>query len=100
MSTEKKQGTAKPLATTAAKPAKKSAGKESKTKSKTAKIAFYIQYEGKEINYDDMVKQVKEVWVSQGNKISHIKTLDIYAKPEEMMIYYVINEEFSGSIPM
>lgn len=100
MSTEKKQGVAKPLATTAAKPAKKSADKESKTKSKTAKIAFYIQYEGKEMNYDDIVKQIKEIWVSQGNKISHIKNLDIYAKPEERKIYYVINGEFSDSISM
>lgn len=118
MSTARKTGEPKPLATTAAKPAKnvmkkpvekveekqkgkkKSGSKTTGKSSKAVKPAIFVQYLGQEINYEEVVGKVKAAWSLQGNKISQINTLDIYVKPEELSIYYVINSEITGKISM
>lgn len=77
-------------ATRAAKaPAKKTAMKET----------VYLQYLGKEINKDDVMKQVKEIWTKQmKQKVGDMKSVSLYLKPEENMVYYVINDEVTGNI--
>jgi len=77
-------------ATKAAKaPAKKTAMKET----------VYLQYLGKEINKDDVMKQVKEIWTKQmKQKVGDMKSVSLYLKPEENMVYYVINDEVTGNI--
>lgn len=116
MSAVKKTRSTKPLATTAAKPAakdtKKPASKGShketiKEPKKNTKVdnkkghqEIYIQYAGKQLGYGEVVRQVKDEWQTAGNKINQIKNLEIYIKPEDKMIYYVINGEVNGSIPM
>ena len=45
----------------------------------------------------------KKVWVDAGNKnrkVKDLKTMDLYLKPEENAVYYVFNEEESGSFPL
>lgn len=64
------------------------------------KTTFSIQFSGREITEKDIIAKVKELWVASGNKIKDIQTLNIYCKPEEHMYYYVINDSFSGSVPM
>lgn len=124
MSAVKKVGTPKPLPTTVAKPAVKEVKKENskrvpketsmdiskvisngdkeekKSTVKTVKPAIYIQYADKQLGYDEIVKQVKDAWVFEGNKINQIKSLDIYVKPEDNAVYYVINGDVNGSILM
>ncbi len=75
-----------------------------KTVSKTVaakpiKEEVYLQYFGKEVSKDDLMKQVKAIWTKQmKHKVSEMKTVTLYLKPEENKVYYVINGEESGSL--
>ncbi len=78
--------------------AKKAVAKAAK---KPLKEEVYLQYAGKEINKENVVKNVKEIWTKDlGNKIGDISTLTLYLKPEENKAYYVINGETSGSVDL
>lgn len=68
---------------------------------KPLKETVYLQYMGKEIDKDIVVKKVKEVWTKEmKNKVGDIHTLTLYLKPEENKAYYVINGEVSGSVEL
>ncbi|MCC8137416.1 MAG: DUF6465 family protein [Clostridiales bacterium] len=78
--------------------AKKAVAKAAK---KPLKEEVYLQYAGKEINKEDLVKRVKEIWTKDlKNKVGDIATITIYLKPEENKAYYVINGDVSGSIDL
>lgn len=62
------------------------------------KQTLFIQYNGREIEEKEIVTSIKQSWTDSGNKIRDIKTLDIYLKPEENAVYYVINETESGKV--
>lgn len=73
--------------------------KPAAAKKAAVKETIYLQYLGKEINKDDIVKQVKEVWTKQmKNKVGDLKSVDLYLKPEENAVYYVINGDVTGSL--
>lgn len=77
-------------------PAKKTAAAK-----RTIKEQVYLQYLGKEINKDDLVKQVKEIWTKQlKNKAGDLASIDLYLKPEDNTVYYVINGDVTGSIAL
>lgn len=80
----------------AAKPAAKAPAKKA-----AVKETIYLQYLGKEIDKEDLMKQVKEIWTKeQKRKVSDMKSVSLYLKPEENAAYYVINEEVSGKIDL
>ena len=64
------------------------------------KTNTYVEYAGKQVEEKAVVTSVKQVWVEAGNKVKDIKTMDLYIKPEESAVYYVINETFTGSVEM
>lgn len=83
---------------------KKKAAKVSKTKASAKKketvkkeisskinVSTYIQYLGKEIEQNQLVEKVKANWMDQGNDAKAIKNLELYVKPEEGAVYYVVN---------
>lgn len=81
--------------------AKKAAPKKETVKEPKMKTALYIQFNGLEIEQQDILAKVKETWVSQlGRKVKDIKTMDTYVKPEEQAVYYVINETETGRIDL
>ena len=43
-------------------------------------------------------KVLEKAWTSSGNKIGDIKTMDLYIKPEESAVYYVINGTSTGAV--
>lgn len=63
------------------------------------KTLLNIQYLGSEISDKEIIAKAKELWLNDGNKIKDIKTLNLYVKPEDMAVYYVINDTVSGKIP-
>ena len=81
---------------------KKATAKKAAAPKKTAvKETVYLQYLGKEINKDDLMKAVKEIWtIEMKNKVSDLKSVTLYIKPEENMAYYVINNDVTGSIAL
>ena len=95
---EVKKETAKPAEkkTAVKKPAIRKPAAAKKT---GVKETIFLQYLGKEINKDDIVKSVKEVWTKQmKQKVGDLKSIDLYLKPEENAVYYVINGDVTGSL--
>lgn len=77
------------------------ADKKAPAKKAAIKEAVYLQYQGKEISQQDIVKQIKEIWTKQlKNKVGDIKSITIYLKPEENTAYYVVNDEVKGNIEL
>ena len=94
-------------------PAKKTAAPKKaapKTTAKTTKTAktvkeaasqnVYIQFAGKEVKTEELVEQVKGLWTAQGHRVSSIKSLEVYVKPEDAAAYYVINGKENGKIEL
>ena len=84
---------------------KKAAAKTTTTKTaKTVKEAasqnVYIQFAGKEVKTEDLVEQVKAAWAAEGHRASSIKSLELYVKPEDMAVYYVINGKVNGKLDL
>jgi hypothetical protein len=95
--------TAKKVTTEAKKVTEEAKKAVSKTTTRKASLkeTVYLQYLGKEINKDDLTAQVKDIWTKQmKRKVSELKSITLYIKPEENKAYYVINDEETGSIAL
>lgn len=94
---EKKAPGRKPSAKKAAeKPAeKKTAGRKPKAELKSA---VHVQFSGKSYSEEDLMKMAKDVWkYDLKQKAGDLTSVELYVKPEENMVYYVMNKEFTGS---
>ena len=67
------------------------------------KSTFNVEFGGNKIESKDVIAAAKKIWVDEGNKNRKVKDLaqlDLYVKPEENAVYYVFNEEETGSFPL
>lgn len=78
-------------------PAKKAPAKKTTAK-KDIKVKAVVEYYGKQVEEKDMIAAVKKAWTKSGRKIADIKTIDLYIKPEEGAVYYVINGIDTGAV--
>ncbi len=91
-------------------PAKKAASKTetSKTTKKTTtqtaakkpevKCTLHVQYAGKSCAEEELMKIAKEAWKSEHKqKAGDLASIELYVKPEENKVYYVMNGEVKGS---
>ena len=62
-----------------------------RTTVKDIKTSVVVQFAGKEVTEKDLIAAVKKAYTKKGNKVSDIKTIEIYVKPEESAAYYVVN---------
>ena len=67
-------------------------------KSGSKKTMVYFQFQGKEIEEQEVIGMIKKVWKDEGNMMKDLKELSVYIKAEESKAYYVINGEISGSV--
>ncbi len=89
--TAKKEAVKKEAAKKA--PAKKVADKKAELKNE-----LHIQFSGKSYSEEDLVKIAKDVWkYDLKQKTGDLTSVDLYVKPEEEKVYYVMNGEFTGS---
>lgn len=65
---------------------------------KEVKTRILIQHQGKEIDTKDLIAAVKKEWTKGKNKVSDIKSIDLYVKPEDEAAYYVINGDVTGKV--
>ena len=67
------------------------------------KSTFNVQFGRNQIESKAIIANAKKVWVDEGNKNRKVKDLlklDLYVKPEENAVYYVFNDDESGSFPL
>ena len=64
----------------------------------TAKKNVVIQYQGRERSEEHMLSLIKKDALAQGIKDDEIEVVDIYIKPEEQTVFYVINRNIEGKI--
>jgi len=64
------------------------------------KEQIMLQFADKSADISDLNAKVRQAWKDEGNKVSDLKTIDIYVKPEEGFAYYVINGEKEGKIEL
>lgn len=57
------------------------------------KNTLFVQFKGNEISSNDIIKKLKEIWLSKGNLIKDIKEVEIYFKTEENTAYCVVNKK-------
>ncbi|OUP49869.1 DUF6465 family protein [Lachnoclostridium sp. An181] len=65
---------------------------------KEIKQKVIVEYQGKQVDTKDMIAAVKKVWTKGKNKVSDIKSMDLYVKPEDNAVYYVINGTDAGHV--
>ena len=64
------------------------------------KEQILLQYQGQEADVTAVAAKVKQAWKDAGNKVSDIVSVNAYVKPEEGMIYYVINDTQEGKVAL
>lgn len=61
-------------------------------------VNTYLQYAGKSYSNEDLLNITKDVWqYDLKQDVKEINTVDLYVKPEENTVYYVINGTHEGS---
>ncbi len=63
---------------------------------KATKTEFFIQYKDYEVRTEDLADRIRQQYVDAGHKLTDIKELQIYLKPEENTAYYVVNHKDTG----
>ena len=110
MIAEPKEAKKAPAKKTAAETAKAAKTEETKAEASKAKKApakatakknvetvLHIQYGGKAYAQEDLVNIAKDVWkYDLKRKAGDLESIELYVKPEENKVYYVMNGE-SGS---
>lgn len=71
--------------------AKKAPAKKATTTKKAVEPAVVVQFGGQEVAMATVIENAKKAFEAEGNKVSSIKEIQIYVKPEEYAAYYVIN---------
>lgn len=64
----------------------------------SAQKNIVVQYQNKDRKTDELLQLIKEDALSKGINESDFSKVDVYIKPEEQKVFYVINEEINGSI--
>lgn len=78
--------------------AKKETAAKTTTRKAAVKETIHVQFSGKAYTTEDLVKIAKDVWkYDLKKKVGDFKDVELYVKPEESVVYYVINGEEKGS---
>ncbi len=89
---EKKKPGRKPAAAK-----KETAAKTTTTRKTAVKETVHVQFSGKNYTTEELVKIAKDVWkYDLKKKVGDFKAVELYVKPEESVVYYVINGEEKG----
>ena len=90
---DKKKTGRKPSTSTKAKAAKPA-------KKEVSQPEIFIQYGSGESSVGAVVERIRNEYVEQGHRLSSIKSLKVYLKPEDRSAYYVINDKVAGRVDL
>lgn len=77
---------------------KKAPAKKAPAKKAELKAEVTVQYADKSYSQEDLVKIAKDVWkYDLKQKVADLESVELYVKPEENTVYYVMNKKFTGS---
>lgn len=77
---------------------KKAVAKKAPAKKAALKSEVHVQFGGKSYSDADLVKIAQDVWkYDLKQKASDLTSIELYVKPEEKVVYYVMNKDFTGS---
>ena len=78
--------------------AKKAPAKKAPAKKAELKSEISVQFGGKSYSQEELLKIAKDVWkYDLKQKAADLTSVELYVKPEESMVYYVMNKETTGS---
>ena len=80
--------------------AKKASTAKTETKKDEKKDEVFVQFAGEEFVVEEVMEKAKAAYVAEGHRVSAIKSVRLYIKPEERKAYYVINDKAAGSIDL
>lgn len=69
-----------------------------KAPKKEIKVKAVVEYYGKQVEEKEIIARVKKAWTKSGKKVGDIKSMELYIKPEEAAVYYVINGTATGAV--
>ncbi len=79
-------------------PAKKAAPAKKTTKKVEVKNTLHVQFDGKSYSEEELMRIAKDVWkYDLKQKIGDLTSIELYVKPEESVVYYVMNNAYTGS---
>lgn len=79
-------------------PGRKPAVKRGPVKKADLKTSVCVQYSGKSYSEEDLVKIARDVWkYDLKQKLGDLTSIELYVKPEENTVYYVMNKDFAGN---
>ena len=65
------------------------------------KSTFNVEFGANKIESKEVIAVAKKIWTDgQNRKLKDLAQLDLYVKPEENAVYYVFNEDETGSFPL
>lgn len=65
---------------------------------KELKVNVVVEHLGKQVEQKEMIAAVKKAWTKSGKKVGDMKSVELYVKPEDGAIYYVVNGDSTGKI--
>lgn len=78
--------------------AKKTVAKKTATKKTPIKESLVIELQDKSYSQAELVKIAKDVWkYDLKRKVGDFKEVELFVKPEEATVYYIINKKEAGS---
>lgn len=69
-------------------------------KEEKSEVNVVVEFNGTQRKVDEIVDKIKAEWVEAGHRVSTIKSLDVYIKPQDYTAYYVINGKVQGKVWM
>lgn len=84
--------------TTKAAAEKKTVAKKTATKT-TNKNQIFVQFLGFEFSHEEMLEKVKADYEAKTGK-KRVTSTELYVKPEDMKIYYVVNGSFASDVEL
>ncbi len=69
-------------------------------KAPVVKEEIFVQFGNQEVFTADVVERVKNAYIAEGHTADSIEKVRVYIKPEENMIYYVVNDDYASGISL
>ncbi len=64
----------------------------------TAQKNIFVQYENKDRRTEDLLQEIRQDVLNKGFNEADFSKVDVYIKPQENKVFYVVNGEINGSI--